>query len=372
MSPPLAVTGWSAVSALGIGAGKFSDGIAAGRTAKRGAGRDDPAAAAVPDGSVPGFDIRQLLGRKNTRAMDRITGLTVLTVGRLLNAEQAAGHEFSGHETGFVLGTTTGSVQSMMDFTRDSFTQDRPYLVDPARFPYAVMNCAAGQSAIWHGLRGPNATVASGQVAGLSALRYAARLRYSGHARSVLCGAVEELTPQRVWLEQQRNEEGGQPVPGEGCAVFRLESLDDVAKGNRPALAYLLATAFRVFPEATAVPRLLGDCVRSVLQAAGARPADVWAVAADLPDAQYAGLGDTVGDRPRRISLADRLGDTGAASAALLLAAILSHAAVDPASGGRVALLASADREGLLGAAAFRLPNHRGVTGMTRVTSSVQ
>lgn len=362
MRPPLAVTGWSAVSTLGIGAGTFSDGIIAGHPASPGAGHDEPPPP-VPDGRVPDFDIRRLLGRKNTRAMDRITGLTVLTVGRLLDAERAAGHEFSGHETGFVLGTTTGSVQSMMDFSRDSFTQDRPYLVDPARFPYAVMNCAAGQSAIWHGLRGPNATVASGQVAGLSALRYAARLRHSGHARSVLCAAVEELTPQRVWLEQQRKEEGGGGTPGEGCAVFRLESLDDVATANRPALAYLLATAFRVFPDAAAVPRLLGDCVRSVLRAAGAAPADVWAVAADLPGSQYAGLSDTVGGRPRRISLAGRLGDTGAASAALLLAAILSHAAVDRASGGRVALLAAADREGLLGAAAFRLPPHNGAKG---------
>src|SRR5579859_4747183 len=135
MSAPLAVTGWSAVSALGIGAGTFSDGIIAGRTAGQGAERDDTAPAPGLEGSVPGFDIRRLLGRKNTRAMDRITGLTVLTVGRLLDAEQAAGHEFSGHETGFVLGTTTGSVQSMMDFSRDSFIQDRPYLVDPARFP---------------------------------------------------------------------------------------------------------------------------------------------------------------------------------------------------------------------------------------------
>lgn len=368
MTPPLAVTGWSAVSALGIGAEKFSDRITSGRTAILDAERDDTALPAVSDGSVPGFDIRHLLGRKNTRAMDRITGLTVLTVGRLLDAEQAAGHDFSGHETGFVLGTTTGSVQSMMDFTRDSFTQDRPYLVDPARFPYAVMNCAAGQSAIWHGLRGPNATVASGQVAGLSALRYASRLCDSGHARSVLCGAVEELTPQRVWLEQQRQEEGGCRMPGEGCAMFRLESLDDAAAGNRPALAYLLATAFRVAPEAAAVPRLLGDCARSALQAAGATPGEVWAVAADLPRLQYMGLSGTVGGGPRRISLAGRLGDTGAASAALLLAAVLSYAAVDPASGGRVALLASADREGLLAAAAFRLPP----ATSQQVTSSVR
>jgi 3-oxoacyl-[acyl-carrier-protein] synthase II len=304
---------------------------------------------------VPGFDIRQLLGRKNTRAMDRITGLTVLAVGALLGTEPAAGNRHGDGTTGLVLGTTNGSVQTMMDFTRDSFTQDKPYLVDPARFPYSVMNCAAGQSAIWHRLRGPNTTIASGQVAGLAALSYGARLHRFGHVASVVCGATEELTGQRVWLERQRQDGSGSAPLGEGCAVFRLEAPTDARAAGRPIHAYLLATAFRVYPHPDAVSGVVADCASSVLKAAGAGAEEVWVVAADLPEAQAAGLAEVVGGRPRWIHLTATLGDTGAASAAFQVAAVLSHASVDHTASGRLALVASVDRDGLAGVAALRL-----------------
>jgi 3-oxoacyl-[acyl-carrier-protein] synthase II len=193
-------------------------------------------------------------------------------------------------------------------------------------------------------------------------LRYAARLHRFGHARSVLCGAVEELTPQRAWLEDQRQDGSGHPPPGEGCGVFRLESADEAHAGGRPVFAYLLATAFCVYASASGVPAALADCVSSVLGQAGASAGDVWMLASELPDAQRAGLDKVIGGRPRRIGLATATGDTGAASTALALAAVISHAGADPATRDRLALVVSADREGLAGAAAFRVPPHPGGT----------
>lgn len=357
MRAPLAMSGWSAVSPFGIGAEALSEGIRSGRTGLQRPWPELPELPVELAGSVPGFDIRALLGRKNTRAMDRITGLTVLAVGALLEAERAAGNGHDNDTTGLVLGTTNGSVQTMMDFTRDSFTRDKPYLVDPARFPYSVMNCAAGQSAIWHRLRGPNTTIASGQVAGLSALSYAARLHRSGHVVSVVCGATEELTPQRVWLERQRQDGSGTAPLGEGGAVFRLEALADARAAGRTVHAYLLAAAFRVYPHRDAIPGVVAECASSVLKAAGAGAEEVWLVAADLPEAQETALAQVVGDRPRWVRLTDTLGDTGAASAAFQVAAVLSHASVDHTSRGRLALVASVDRDGLAGVVALRLPD---------------
>ncbi|MEE3922501.1 hypothetical protein V2I01_41795 [Micromonospora sp. BRA006-A] len=66
---------------------------------------------------------------------------------------------------GIVTGTTAGSVKSSVDYAAETFTQQPPYLVNPALFPNTVMNCAAGQSAIWYKLHGPNATVAGGPLA---------------------------------------------------------------------------------------------------------------------------------------------------------------------------------------------------------------
>ena len=163
MTRPLALTGWSSVSPLGVGVEPFGAAVRAGTDGLEPGGPER----GLPTehvGLVPGFQVRESLGRKNTRSMDRATGPAVLTVGMLLEADRVAGHAFDGDEVGLVLGTTTGSVQSMTDFTRDSLTRDKPYDVDPARFPNTVMNCAAGQSAIWHGLRGPDTTVAGGAL----------------------------------------------------------------------------------------------------------------------------------------------------------------------------------------------------------------
>lgn len=359
MTAPLALSSWSAVSPFGIGAEAFIEGITSGRGGLSRRAPDEPSLPTGLNGGVPGLGIRQVLGLKNTRTMDRITALAVLTVGKLLDGERECGAPVDPDGTGLVLGTTAGSVQSMMEFTRDSFTRDRPYLVDPARFPNGVMNCAAGQSAIWHGLRGPNATVAAGQVAGLSALSYAARLHRFGHARSVLCGAVEELSRQRTWLESRRGKGGAGPL-GEGCAIFRLESAEDAQAQGRTVAAHLLATAFRVCSDTAAIPGTLAQCATSVLRAASASSDDVWLVAADLIGDQHAGLRAVVGTRPRWVGLVSALGDTGAASGALQVAAVLSHAATDPAAAGRLALVASVDRDGLAGVAALAVADGSG------------
>ncbi|MCP5877146.1 hypothetical protein NL390_32295, partial [Klebsiella pneumoniae] len=87
--------------------------------------------------------------------------------GDLLARPEAAGVAADSLGTALVLGTTTGSAESMMNFTRSSLEAEKPFYVDPALMPNAVMNCAAGQCAIWHQLKGPNTTIAGGRAAGL-------------------------------------------------------------------------------------------------------------------------------------------------------------------------------------------------------------
>ncbi|MEV5944706.1 beta-ketoacyl synthase N-terminal-like domain-containing protein, partial [Streptomyces sp. NPDC051994] len=195
------ITGWSAVSPYGIGREAFMEGARSGRTtavaldSEQWSGPDQQACL------VPDFDIRGELGRKGTRSMDRVTGLAVTAVGRLLKDGGEPIGDGGDDRAALVLGTNTGSAQSMMALTHDTFVQDKPYLVDPAQFPNTVMNCASGQCAIWYGLKGPNATVAGGRSSGLLALNYARRLLAAGRARTVLCGAVEEYSSARSWLE---------------------------------------------------------------------------------------------------------------------------------------------------------------------------
>lgn len=354
----LAVSGWSTVSPFGIGAEAFRDGVLAGRSAVRTLPRDDWQVPAHHAGLVPSFDVRAVLGKKNTRSMDRATGLAVSSVGMLLEGADPEPDQGVGG-LGLVLGTTTGSVRSMMDFTRDSLTLDKPFYVDPARFPNTVMNCAAGQCAIWYGLRGPNTTIAGGQATGLLALNYAARLLRRGHARSQLWGAVEEFSTQRAWLEWHAT---GLDTPmGEGCAVFRLEPVTRAAEAGRPVLAELLGLRCGVH-DGTDAADVVARCVGQLFQESLVAPEDVWAVAcSDYPDeragAQEQGLERVLdGEQPRVLCVTGLLGDTASASAAFQFAELLAVAESDPDARGRTALVTSLDREGVVACALIRLP----------------
>lgn len=355
------ITAWSAVSPYGIGKDRFVAGVLAGQDTRSPLDRGQWAAPDSHACLIPGFELREVLGKKGTRSMDRVTGLAVTAVRDLLH-DSGDRRTASDEETALVLGTTTGSAQSMMDFTRASLEGDKPFYVDPSLMPNAVMNCAAGQCAIRHSLKGPNTTIAGGRVAGLSALSYAAGLLASGRARVVLSGAAEEFSDARAWLDHhRRGEDGAGALLGEGCAMFLLEPADAPGARDR-ALAEVLAVQSRVYADDPG--DALAGCVNGVLRRAAVDARDVWAVSTSGP-------AGSVGQREREVLTArfgeevlDRapamtpVGDTAAASAAFQIGALLAAAEQPGTPPDAVALVSSVDDNGVVACAALRLTAH--------------
>lgn len=256
-------------------------------------------------GAIPGFDIREALGTKGTRSMDRVTAIAVHTIGNLIAglAERPA-----PASTATVLGTTAGSVSSIIGFTYDSVTEERPYLVDPARFPNTVMNCAAGRSAIWHQLQGPNATIAGGPHATALAINYGRRLLESGRANAAIVGAVEELSEERQALH------GGSGALTEGGAVFMM------TKDKPPSRASL---EIEQPPAQQLAGGHLDGAIADVLARAGHRQNPFRYSAEIGPGSQdWSHTDAEVVYRPN-VFLG---GDAGAAAGALALAAMLNAA----------------------------------------------
>ncbi|EPH05555.1 hypothetical protein HMPREF1531_00984 [Propionibacterium sp. oral taxon 192 str. F0372] len=170
----------------------------------------DPVFAVLTEGSVlqpqiEDFNIRKEVGPKGTRTLDRSAGLALAAMGQLGRlATIPAGRD----DVGIVLATSFGSIASTIQFTQESLSGDRPYLVDPSRFPNTVMNFAASQGAIRHGLRGPNATLIAGAGSALHGLDYCWRLIELGQADALILGGVEEWTPERVQLEHDAGSRG--------------------------------------------------------------------------------------------------------------------------------------------------------------------
>ncbi|MFG2290985.1 beta-ketoacyl synthase N-terminal-like domain-containing protein [Streptomyces sp. NPDC048595] len=353
----LVLSAWSAISPYGVGSVAFSAGITSGRGAVGELDREAHPGPFETCGLVPDFTAAEYVGKKGIRTMDRVTAIAVTAVGRLLaacDAELTARPE----QVGLVLGTGSGSVQSIMDFTKDSLVGERPYHVDPARFPNTVMNRAAGQSAIWHGIKGPNTTVAGGSLTGLLALSYAVRMHRGGHCARILCGAAEEYSTQRAWLEWHGRtlEERATPL-GEGCAVFLMETAQDASAAGRGALARILATRFRAFHEQDGARQALADCVRGALESADVRAEDVRLVAplgtgGRLAALEMAGLTEALGAaEPEWIRVSALLGDTSAAAMSLQLAAVLAAAGEKGLAPGEVALVTGIERDGTVGCA---------------------
>jgi 3-oxoacyl-[acyl-carrier-protein] synthase II len=270
----------------------------------------------------------------------------VSTVGQLLGD---CGPELTADPSrlGLVLGTGSGSVQSIMDFTRDSLSGEKPFHVDPARFPNTVMNKAAGQSAIWHGIKGPNTTIAGGWLTGLLALSYAVRIYRAGRCDRVLCGAAEEYSVQRAWLEWHT---GTRAPLGEGGAVFLLESPSSAAAAGRSAVARVLGTRFGAYGVADEAGAALRSCVRGVLADAGAAASDV-RVVAPLGADEEAALGLA---GPRFVYGRSLFGDTSAAATGLHMAAAL--AVLETLPSGSLALVTGIDRDGTVGCALLGRP----------------
>lgn len=187
----LAITAWSAATPHGIGAAALRPG---------------------PDE----IDLRAAVPGKGMKSFDRLTLLALAAVGDL--GELPA-------DTALALGSS-GSVRSIMDFSRQSLTAKKPTHVDPSLFPNTVMNHPAGQCAIRFGWRGPNATIGGGRTAVSQALGYGARLVRAGRAPRVVVGGVDETGGGEAWTES--------------CAAFL------VTPQGGPALADVLAVEFGV------------------------------------------------------------------------------------------------------------------------------
>lgn len=335
------ISAWSALSPYGHGRTAFADGVRSGTPAPLVSTKDDWAAADAH--VVPGFDIVEQLGRKGTGSMDRSSALAVATMRALQRDEH--GSVAPAARTGVVLGTTSGSTRTQFEFTRDSLTRRRPYFVNPAQMPFALMNSAAAQAAMWHGLTGPNSTVAAGRNSGAAVLRYAVRLLRTGRASGVFAGAVEEHSGARELLA------GDHPL-GEGAVLFFLQT---VATGNRAALAEVVATDTRFSDGAPR--RALAASLRHVM--AGFAADELWGLALssatpELSEVEDDATGEILGQRnvvrPGRL-----VGDTGAASGAFGIAALLAMAEDVRSARGRLAVATSVDPDGTAGTVVLRL-----------------
>ena len=244
MTPRVVVTSTGVISPLGAGLESFACALYAGTIAAS----QNERFPGVTTAAIADFKPQKWLGDKGIRVLDRSARL--LAVASLMALNDAglsqASAETGDPGLGLVCGTCVGSVHSITSFDWSGVTEGPAY-VNPMEFPNTVINSPAGHTAIRHKLRGVNSTVCAGLASGLHAIHYAAEFLRFGRARALLAGGVEELCEETVMGFRKNsgitqsgiarpfdvNRDG--VVPGEGSAVWMLETEEDAERrGRRP------------------------------------------------------------------------------------------------------------------------------------------
>lgn len=364
----VAITGFGVISPIGIGAQEFTTGILEGRSGLKPI--NGVCASPLPFDQacvIPEFEVKTYLGKKGTQSMDRTTGLAVAASGMALQHSGVAITPANETRSGVVLGTSTGSMRSISTFTKETFVQHPPYLVSATEFPNTVMNCAAGQCAIWHNLKGINATVSGGRLSSLLALRYALLKLRLGYTDLVLAGGVEEFSEHTAWafhhvMQGMRSEI--LPI-GEGCVMLVLEKSAAAKCAGRSVRAEMLACEIQMYPLAQQpncgqLTEGLTSCIQTALDSAGVSPRDVWGVSlqgcgGELGDPETRALTTILKDNTgvQYVGISPLVGETYSAAGVFQIAAALARLSHSTAHD-RVVLVTSFSRGGSVGCAVLR------------------
>lgn len=352
----LELLGWSVVTPRGIGRAWYQNDIVVHGSDD---GQSTPQDSAGPTQVATGR-VKEFLGRRGGSSLNRSAVLLIRAIqGALEEIDAAASGD--GDSTGLVVGTTAGSVESISEFYRDTIVNERPYFVDPLRFPNTVMNSAAGEAAIWFGYRGPNATLAGGPLAAIQAIQHAMRLTRRERARTVVVGGAEECSVfDRALGSARATPAGGVAIEGSAAFVTRAapECAKDAPKPQGRVLAVRTATALG--DDARSLASALDDVIRLAVDDVGLGMEDVWLVASGCDGtgadhAEAAGLSALLNSgRPRHLMPKRAIGDVRSVSGFMQIAAVLAAYEAFHERRSRAAMVTSVDPNGVVGALVMR------------------
>ena len=254
------VTGLGIVSPIGYGVEENWENITAG---KSGIGPitlfDTSGFSVTIAGEIDSFDPTDFLPEKDARRMDRFIQFSMVAGNEAIRNSGLEVSEENADLIGVYVGAGIGGVTTI-EATTTKFNETGARRISPFYIPMSIVNMAAGNISINHGLRGPNLAVTTACSTGTHAIGDAARLIQFGDADAMIAGGTEAaITPTSVGgfasarALSRRNsdpEAASRPwdlgrdgfVMGEGAGVLVLEELEFAKR--RGARIYAELTGF--------------------------------------------------------------------------------------------------------------------------------
>lgn len=239
-------------------------------------------------GQVHGWDPEAHFNRQQIVLYDKFTQFTMLAAKQ---AVAQSGLDFGGRlglETGVVLGTAGGGVNTWDENYRAVYEEGKNR-VHPFVIPKLMNNAAASHVSMEYNLRGPTFSVSTACASSNHAMGLAFQMVRSGAARAMLTGGSEAMLcfgGIKAWEGLRvmsktacrpfsANRDG--MVQGEGAAVFVFEDYDHARARGAQILAEVAGFAMTsdagdiVMPQAAGAERAITGALRD----AGLNPEDV-------------------------------------------------------------------------------------------------
>lgn len=215
-------------------------------------------------GTVDDFDISQYMSAKDARRYDTFVQYGVAAAAQALQqagfisdlqASPVTGVD--PNRIGVLIGSGIGGITTIEENTL-KLNQDSPRKISPFFVPSAIVNMAAGQVAIRHGLKGLNLATATACTTATHAIGLSARLIAYGDADVIVAGGCEKASSQlgiggfsAMQALSTRNDaptQASRPfdkdrdgfVLGDGAGVLVLESLAHAKARGATILAELV------------------------------------------------------------------------------------------------------------------------------------
>lgn len=187
------VTGWGAVTPVGLTAEETWQALLAGRS-----GIDTITCIEAGDlptnigGEVRGFDPKKYLSHKQLRRMDDYAQYAFAATGEALTMSKLDIDEDNGHRVGALIGSGYGPMKSITEQV-ESMLAKGPRGVSPFAPVTAAIDSAAGEISLAFGVAGPTRAMSSACASGTDAIGEAARWIRNGVVDAVITGGAEHI-----------------------------------------------------------------------------------------------------------------------------------------------------------------------------------
>ncbi len=252
------VTGLGAVTPIGIGVQKFTEGLKQGKSGIGPIACFDASQHSVQiAGEIKDFDPAEFMDKKELRRHDRYSQFAMAASAMAVEQAGLTENNFDPLRVGVTVSTGIGGIHTF-EKEYDNILKSGPGRVSPFLVPMMICNIAAGCVAMKYGFNGPNYCVVSACASGLHGIGEAYQKIVHGECDIMVCGGAEAaITPltvagfAKMKALSTRNDEpqmASRPfdknrdgfVMGEGAGVIVIESEESMKKrGSKPLAEFL-------------------------------------------------------------------------------------------------------------------------------------